>query len=295
MMDCYKCNSLLQGSIQYGLHTQCFLEWFELEQSEEFSTVTPKNAGSQSSSPQKFDQLNSSFFHGKFKKYSANLGTHSYILKVQEAEYPELPATEYLSNQIAREFGLKIPEFYLIDFYGAPAFVSKNFIRKDRGENLVHIYRYLEDAEFDCKSLINVIARETGRQTEVERFIELCLFDALIGNHDRHGRNLAIIESKSNKVLAPFYDNPSYVGIETQSLLAADLSPRGKIATSMTGEPQIKDYLKEFTKLGYGDTVSNFVNKLSLDNINAAIDQSFISTQRKKSFKRLIAKNAKDL
>ena len=52
-----------------------------------------------------------SFFHGKFRKYSATLGGQNYILKVQEKDYEELPVTEFLCNQIAKQLGFKVPKF----------------------------------------------------------------------------------------------------------------------------------------------------------------------------------------
>jgi serine/threonine protein kinase HipA of HipAB toxin-antitoxin module len=53
----------------------------------------------------------------------------------------------------------------------------------------------------------------------------MCLFDALVGNHDRHGRNIALIETRKGHILSPFYDNPSYIGIEDHNLLLAEHNP----------------------------------------------------------------------
>lgn len=41
-----------------------------------------------------------------------SLAERSYILKIQDKNYPELPFTEYISNQIARKLGLIVPDFY---------------------------------------------------------------------------------------------------------------------------------------------------------------------------------------
>src|SRR6185437_10532152 len=209
-MLCYYCLKLIEvhDSIHHGLHEKCFLEWFDLDKAMEFDQVVVKNT-SQLTGSGLFSKTNSSFYVGMFKKYSAELGEHSYILKVRMDEYPELPMAEYLCNQIARDAGLEIPEFYLINFGGIPTFVSRNFVSKKRAENLVHIYRYLpkEEDSYNCEKIIDIIEKETKRPSDVRRFIEVCLFDALIGNHDRHGRNLGILETSAEKRLAPFYDN----------------------------------------------------------------------------------------
>ena len=118
-------------------------------------------------------------------------------MKVQQKEYPELPATEYLCNQIARMLGVKVPDFYFIRFQDvAETFVSKNFMQNYGTSNLVHLYHFVPNLEdFNCKTILQVIADKVGHLAAIEHFIRTCLFDALIGNHDRHGRNLALIQT----------------------------------------------------------------------------------------------------
>jgi len=240
--------------------------------------------------------MNSSFFHGTFKKYSAELGSHSYILKVQQKDYPELPAMEYLCNQIARLLKLDVPDFYFISFHGENTFVTKTFVRKGQKENLIHVYRFLKDGQhFSCETLIAVIEQQTKRLREVERFVELCLFDSLIGNHDRHGRNIGILETVEKQTLAPFYDNPSYLGIEDDSLLLANHSPRGAISTIATTEPTIRDYVIEFERLGHRSVVQNFANIVNLESILELIGNSFMSEQRRVAFKKIVRERHEEL
>ena len=69
---CYKCNLMINPKdFWYGVHKACFLKWFELPTLEEFQDVAAKywHKGSDSSRA-----INSTFFHGKFRKYSALLG-----------------------------------------------------------------------------------------------------------------------------------------------------------------------------------------------------------------------------
>lgn len=121
-MFCYFCHSPVtsQDNI-YGLHPGCFRLWFSVDPSEKFQDVIARGMGSQEmdTSSDKL-ALVSSFFHGKFKKYSAKLGNKTYLLKVKETPYDELPATEYLCNLIAMQLKLEIPKCHFILFETLP-------------------------------------------------------------------------------------------------------------------------------------------------------------------------------
>lgn len=289
-MICYKCNEKIEdlSLAHYGLHKSCFINWFRVGSTMPFIDIARQDLLTGSANDKNFTAFNSSFFQGKFKKYSARLGNIQYILKICEKEYPELPATEFLCNCIAKSIKLNIPEFFLINFNGLVTFVTKNFIAQNSRTNLHHIYHYLNKKDnYDVQTLLKIIETKTGKLCEIEKFVELCLFDALIGNHDRHGRNLAFIEKKGNLILSPFYDNPSYIGIENE-LLEAALSPRGKIATSTTNEPVMKDYVKEFVEIGFEDVVKKFYMKLNIDFILELISKSFISKKRKNALAKIV-------
>lgn len=298
-MICYRCLKDIQKDEQkqYGLHLNCFREWFELDDVQGFRNL---QARSTSSKPVKnagdnFTK-NTSHFHGKFKKYSATLGGISYILKVKEEQFPELPGTEYLCNQIAKYLKIEVPPFYFILFEETvETFVSRNFMQDYLG-NLIHIYTFLEkDEDFNCETLIKIISEKTGRLIEIERFVELCLFDALIGNHDRHGRNLALVQTKRGLALSPIYDNPCYLGVEIDSLLGAHHEPAGMIGTSITNEPTMKDYAQEFIRLGHKDVVIKFRNKVEQDAISKLIAGAFISEKRKTAIQTLIKRRFEEL
>lgn len=159
------------------------------------------------------------------------------------------------------------------------------------GSNLIHIYHFIKaDKEFNIENLFKIIEEKTGKYAELKKFIRLCLFDALIGNHDRHGRNLGFIQSASKYILSPCYDNPSYLAIADEDFLGTDLNPRGKIYTSTTKEPGMADYINEFIRLGYKVEVQEFFKIISLEKIQNLIEESFISQKRKQAFINLITK-----
>lgn len=297
-MKCLKCGEKFnkdEGRL-YGLHKNCFSDWFGSDTPLEFDNISRKDATSESGENADFSEINSSFFHGKFKKYSARLGRSNYILKVSEKEFPELPATEFLCNQIAEHLKIDIPNYYFINFHGLQTFVTKNFINQEKLMTLHHIYHYFKKGEkFDVENLIRIIETQTGRSSEIERFVELTLFDSLIGNHDRHGRNLAFLEQKGRISLSPFYDNPSYIGVEDKMLLGAQHNPKGKIETSQTNEPTLSDYVKEFQLLELGYVTKGFFTKIDITTILNLIEKSHLSKKRKTALEKIITERYEEL
>lgn len=299
---CYKClkNFLPAEEKQHGLHPLCFQEWFQIPTVMDFQNLSLKAQDNESHDPlQDLEQqiVNSSFFQGKFKKYSASLNNEEYILKVQELEYPELPATEYLCNQMATLLKIQVPEYHLIQFQNTMnTFVVKNFMHEIQGGNLIHIYHYLKTpSDYNCQTLLNIIIEKTNQRKNVVHFIEMCLFDALIGNNDRHGRNFGLIQTRQGLTLAPIYDNPSYLAIEEDWLLEANHEPKGKISTQTTDNPSMKDYIIEFKRLGFEDVIVHFKKLVNIEKLFFIIDNAYISQKRKEAFKRLMRKRHQEM
>jgi hypothetical protein len=294
-MKCFKC--LLEiadpDSAHYGLHTECFSAWFTTPSSAQFLSLQRRSSTSDQES--NLTPQNTSFFHGKFKKYSADLNGESYILKMRQDEAPELPEVEYLCNQIGKSLGIPVAEFYFISFNNDPTFVTKNFIKKDTPTDLQHIYHHRPDDKHSCEGIICAVAEKTGRPHDVSILIKTILFDALIGNHDRHGRNLALILTAKNTSLSPIYDNVSYLSLESGNMLKADFNPTGKISTSETFEPSMRDYVKELKRLGYSEDINEFYQNIKLPQLNKLIDESFCSDLMKNAIKTLIEKRYQEL
>ena len=319
-MRCFKCQTVIKGESVYGLHANCFLEWFELTDLSGFSDLDFKKSTRYSSSHSSIEKTTDSFYHGRYRKYSAKLGSIQYILKVQEPQYPDLPATEYVCNRIASLLGLNVPEYYLIRYQEATetdqvqsinekesqkrhkqepiTFITRNFMQDYVG-TLNHIYKYLPKGEknYNCENIIKVIKEQTRKLADVKRFVEICLFDTFIGNHDRHGRNLGIIDTGKNRRLAPMYDNPSFLGIQKDDkFLLAHFNPSGAIQTSGSKEPKLLDYIKEFKKLKLEKPCKNFIKKIigRFPSLVQEIQNSEISERRKKAFINLLNDRLKD-
>lgn len=293
MQRCFKCKLDIKTSnadIKYGLHKECFNNWFNLPPNlpsrlDDFQDIyTPK--AFEASAIQGLH--NTTLYHGKFEKISAKLQNRKYLLKTSK-EYPELARTEYLCNQLGIVVGLDIPAHYLITWHdGKDWFVTYDFIQDYTRADLKHIYHFIEPGKYKLEEVLKVIENKTNRITEIRKFINLCLFDGLIGNNDRHGRNLALIVRNEGNVLSPCYDNVSNFAITDESFLECNLSPRGAITTSATSEPMLEDYIIEFIKLGYRTEVTNFLNQLDIAKITFLIDDSFLSKKRKLAFTNFV-------
>jgi hypothetical protein len=146
--NCLKClQPLGAGPQRYGLHQDCFSNWFSVKNEATFTSLARKLSASFQDN---ITPENDSFFHGKFKKYSAILDGRSFILKMRQMEAPEIPEVEYLCNQIGHELGIPVAKFYMIDFEGDKVFVTENFIHHTIPMDLQHIYHFREGTQHNC-------------------------------------------------------------------------------------------------------------------------------------------------
>lgn len=154
----------------------------------------------------------------------------SYIAKTAEKWYPVESIIEYMINRIGHTLGLKMNEVRLVKANGQIRFLSKYFKGKD--ERLNHgaeiCGAYLEDMEMAAEIAKH---KPTARQLFTFEFIrdaiefvypkyhdmlllelvKMIVFDAIVGNNDRHFYNWGILDNsrrvKNLPKFAPLYDS----------------------------------------------------------------------------------------
>lgn len=172
------------------------------------------------------DFVQAYFYRKGEKRVSKKL---KYIAKVGHKHYPIESITEYLLNQLGAAFGLKMAESDLgaINYSGRSQirFFSKYFLNKN--EQLVHgadIYAaYLNDDQIINQIEVAKMEKELITVQEAKKALEylypqnpeliteyckLLLFDALVGNNDRHFYNWGCVESVTGEYVkfSPIYD-----------------------------------------------------------------------------------------
>lgn len=154
----------------------------------------------------------------------------SYIAKTADKWYPHESVIEYMINRIGKELDLNMNEISLVRANGQIRFLSKYFLHKD--ENLIHgaeicgqhlgdmimakeiadhkkTSRELFTFEFIKDAIRSVFPRAFEQLTS--DFVKMLVFDALVGNNDRHFYNWGVIDTKKKTIklptFAPIYDS----------------------------------------------------------------------------------------
>ncbi len=150
-----------------------------------------------------------------------------FIAKTGHKWYPVESITEYLLNKLGVAFGLDMAESKVVMAGNQIRFLSKYFLNK--GEELIHgadlFAGYLGDRSFVEEVEDKNLARDlfTLQFTKkaikyaypyhferiLKNFIKMLLFDALVGNNDRHFYNWGVIrhlERDFKPFFSPIYD-----------------------------------------------------------------------------------------
>jgi len=151
-----------------------------------------------------------------------------YIVKTGHKYYPIESITEHLLNRIGQEIGLKMAESRLCYINGQLRFMSRLF-RHSRDQMLVHgadLYsgylgdkKFVEEIEekqlsrqfFTVTFTYDALRQMYPHQAEdiFFQFVHMLVFDALVGNNDRHYYNWGILKNirgKHQPEFSPIYD-----------------------------------------------------------------------------------------
>lgn len=150
-----------------------------------------------------------------------------YIAKIGHKWYPNESIAEYLLNRLGETLGFTMAGSKLAVVSKQIRFLTRYFLKGD--QQLIHgaeIYAdYLSDKEFVeevenqsqaqdfftiqfTEEAIKKVFSEQG-STIFADFVKMLIFDAIVGNNDRHFYNWGIIKdikSRKNPIFSPIYD-----------------------------------------------------------------------------------------
>lgn len=152
-----------------------------------------------------------------------------YIAKIGHKWYPVESITEHLLTRLGQEWGFNMANSKLYVIAGQVRFCSEFFRKRD--QELVHgadiLSRYLQEADTNMieqidrlgwsqemlslqfvRGAINEVFPEQSEKI-CQQLVELLLFDAIVGNNDRHFFNWGIIRNLKglhDPYFSPIYD-----------------------------------------------------------------------------------------
>ena len=166
------------------------------------------------------DKLPVYFKENKFYLPANSGSATTHIIKPMSPMFPGIQRNEAFCMDLARTIGIRVPYSKLIQTGSHELYMVERFDRKILPQRVARIHQedfcqamgLPVDRKYQtkggpgfrqCISLIDEYLTPSA-QTRAEMAFVL-VFNALIGNHDAHGKNFSIIHSSEVK-MAPYYD-----------------------------------------------------------------------------------------
>lgn len=145
----------------------------------------------------------------------------THILKPIILGLDETVENEYICIKSAQKLGIKVPnveighvnnlKYFLIERYDRE--IIDNKIKRIHQEdfcqasNIISAYKYQAEGGVDFSRCFEILRKTTFPAKAINQFLELMVFNYLIGNNDAHGKNFSILHyDNENIILAPAYD-----------------------------------------------------------------------------------------
>jgi len=179
-------------------------------------------------------------------KYPFLLGGHRYLFKESMQRRPAQFWSEIVASEIGELAGVGVPPTYAAvdSARGVPGAFIEYFLQFPGGdptERFTHAVDHLQmlQRNFDTRKgtnhnlrtnllLIRAFERRAGLVGGLDFFARTLMFDALIGNTDRHQENWGFIWSEYNQQqrvrAAPAFDNGTSLGYELTEARLPDLT-----------------------------------------------------------------------
>ena len=145
----------------------------------------------------------------------------SHILKPAINGFNETIENEFICIKSAEKLGIKVPaikigyanktKYFLIQRYDRE--VIDNKIKRIHQEdfcqasNIPSAYKYQAEGGVDFKRCFEILRATSQPAVAINQFIQLMIFNYLIGNNDAHGKNFSILHYDNGEIkFAPAYD-----------------------------------------------------------------------------------------
>lgn len=253
-------------------------------------------------------------FSGAEKKFEIIIDGHRYIVKFQKNSEVGLTynyVSEYLGSHIFQSIGVPVQETFLGTYDGKNVVAMKNFLEPEDvlvafngvGESSLErdkeLYQYTYE---DITAMLTENMKSTNVAETIERFWDMFIVDALIGNFDRHGGNWGFIKRNNQYRIAPVYDNGSslYPKLNTDEKILEVLASQEEIDKRIyqfpTSHIKVKNrkssYFEVISSLQFeacNDALKRIVPRIDLECINRIIDEiEEISELRKQFYKTML-------
>jgi len=225
-----------------------------------------------------------------------------FILKPQNALYPQLPENEDLTMRLADKIDLEIPLHGLIYSKDQKlTYFIKRFDRFGKGnkysvEDFAQLAGKSRDTKYDysMEKIVGLIESYcTFPAIEKIKLFKLTIFNFLTGNEDQHLKNFSLI-TKDNKVtLTPFYDLINTTISIANPVEEIALPLKGK-KSKMSRKLLVEYWGKE--RLGLNDQLLNqtlFTINANFESWTELINKSFLSKEMKEKYIALLDERRK--
>ena len=253
-------------------------------------------------------------FSGAERKFEIIIDGNRYIVKFQKNSEVGLTfnyVSEYLGSHIFQSIGIPVQETFLGTYDGKNVVVMKNFLEPEDalvafngvGESSLErdkeLYQYTYE---DITAMLRENMKSTNVGETIDRFWDMFIVDALIGNFDRHGGNWGFIKRDNKYRIAPVYDNGSslYPKLNTDDKLEAVLASEDEINERIykfpTSHIKVKNrkssYFEAINSLQFeacNDALKRIIPRINFERINTIIDEiEGISEVRKHFYKVML-------
>lgn len=261
-------------------------------------------------------KLNNKQYGGSEKKLGIVFNGANYMLKFQKktvfgVRYNTI--SEYIGSHIYQMLGINCQDTLLGIYKGENVVACKDFITdeyqfvpfNDVGESTIDVdkdkYQYSYE---DIIILLNANKKLTNVNEVTSSFFDIFIVDALLGNFDRHGANWGFLKHNNKYSLAPVFNNGSclYPNMVDEDEMKIIIESSEQIDLRVYKFPTSQIKLNN-EKSSYYDVISSLqfeeMNNalkriyplISLDKINALIDDIDIISNIHKEFYKTMIKN----